>query len=368
MSTISKKKQGGIYVLVFITALVISHQRTISPPPPDGFQSLWPLPSRKSYTPDPRLQQKRLRRRYWNGLDKGKWNHAEGIGRGRGCVVPTSSEIKQDAVPHLRPGEGSVLDPWHPPHLPRPPPPHLQRLASRTQLFRPCVIPTSRWARPEAAPRASGAKVKPPPRHLRPAGREAARPAATLAQPLGTSPPGPTWGPGPPRLGRAQLRPGPSERRRRRALPDSDPPAFTCIHVPEPPASRPVPALPAASSQALRTRCGFSGGDAGSARREATGAKPRGKRSSCACSPDPAASDVAPRRSPAAASGPARPTSAGSHPSRAWAAPGFDPAQADKRRGPDGTVGKFFSLAIPLPEPQKLSLWSPLSSLGLFWS
>lgn len=282
-------------------------------------------------------------------------------------MVPTSSEIKQDAVPHLRPGECSVLDPWHPPYPPRPPPPRLRRLASRAQLFPPRVIPTSRRARPEAARRVSGAKVKPPRRHRRPR-REAARPAAALPQPLGTSPLGPTWRPGPPRLGRARPRPGPSERRRRRAQPDSDPPAFTCVHVPEPPASRPLPALPAASSQALRSRCDSGSGDAGSARREATGAKPRGKRSSCAGSPDPAASDVAPRRWPAAASCPAHPTSAGSHPSRAWAAPGFDLAQADKRRGPDGTVGRFFSLVIPLPEPQKLSVWSSLSSLGLFWS
>lgn len=102
------------------------------------------------------------------------------------------------------------------------------------------------------------------------------------------------------RQGRAETRPSGG-----RTPPGSKPSALTCDRVPEPSAPRVVPERPAARSPALRTRGGSSGGgggsvggDAGSARREATGAKPRGKRSSCAGGPEPSASVSPHGRSP----------------------------------------------------------------------
>lgn len=159
-------------------------------------------------------------------------------------------------------------------------------------------------------------------------------------------------GPGPRVLSWASVQPGNGRSRTpgapRRAPLGPEPPALTCTGVREPLAPRPVPARSAGCSPALRTRGGSGGGDAGSARREATGAKRRGKRSSSAGSPSLGLGAAArPARSPRRV--PAR------------AARGWRPALSARRpAGRAGPVRKLCSLVIPSsPEQRKLPCHLP---------
>lgn len=137
-------------------------------------------------------------------------------------------------------------------------------------------------------------------------------------------------GPGPRVLSWASAQPGNGRSRTpgapRRAPLGPEPPALTCTGVREPLAPRPVPARSAGCSPALRTRGGSGGGDAGSARREATGAKRRGKRSSSAGSPSLGLGAAArparsPRRVPARAARGWRPALPARRPAGRAAAP-----------------------------------------------
>lgn len=128
------------------------------------------------------------------------------------------------------------------------------------------------------------------------------------------------------RQGRAETRPSDG-----RTPPGSKPSALTCDRVPEPSAPRVVPERPAARSPALRTRGGSSGGGGGGSvgamqvqrdgKRQEPNPAESARAAPAARSPRPRSRLTgAPRRLQLCAL-----TSAGSGPSRAWAAPRPDP-------------------------------------------
>lgn len=103
----------------------------------------YPRPLTSLNPPDPRLQQKQLRRQDRNGPDKRKWIWAKGTGRGRGvcATVPTSLRGTRTRLPnsHL---DGGPRRPRGPPRTPPAPP------DSRFQT--PCdpALPPARAPRP----------------------------------------------------------------------------------------------------------------------------------------------------------------------------------------------------------------------------
>lgn len=185
-----------------------------------------------------------------------------------------------------RPRSHQPYPPRPPHHAPGAPPPGLGFQTPRNS-----TLPAGHARRPPPTP-----QVRKLNRAASPEAGARGRASSAESQPCPSACPHLGQPGGPSRL--VEPRPSPSggaaAAPRPAPLPDSGP---YLRPLPEPPAPRP---LRFARSPALRTpgggRCSSGGGDAGSGRREATGAKPRGKRSGCAGSPDPAASDSVPLR------------------------------------------------------------------------